>query len=67
MLALISKDVILENVLERIHLYEPDCWTVAVCEIRVISIKLMKRPGSTTYVLQPRSSLLEVKYQFDCK
>jgi hypothetical protein len=63
MLALISKDVSLQNNLERIHLYEIDCWMVAVCENRVISIKLMKRLRSTTYMLHPRSSLLEVLYQ----
>jgi hypothetical protein len=51
-LAFISKDVFLQNNLERIHLYELDCWMVAVCENWVISIKLMKRPGSTTYMLQ---------------
>jgi hypothetical protein len=31
--------------------YEPDCWMAKVCENRVISIKLMKRPGSMTYIL----------------
>jgi hypothetical protein len=36
----------------------------AVCENRVISIKVMKRLGSTTYMLQPRSSVLEVLYQY---
>jgi hypothetical protein len=43
----------LQNNLERIHLYEIDCCMVTVYENRVISIKLMKRPGSTTYMLHP--------------
>jgi hypothetical protein len=62
-IGLISKDVFLQNNLERIHLYEFDCWMVAVCENWVISIKLTKRPDNTTYMLHPRSSLLEVTYQ----
>jgi hypothetical protein len=45
------------------HIYELDYLMVAVYENRVISIKLMKRHGSTTYMLHPRSSLLEVLYQ----
>jgi hypothetical protein len=60
LLALISEDVFLQMNLERIPLYEPDYWMAAVCENRVISIMLMKRPGSTTYMLHPRSSRLEV-------
>jgi hypothetical protein len=52
-LALISKDVFLQNNLKRMHLYELDCWMIAVCENRVISIKLMKRQGSTNYMLHP--------------
>ena len=35
---------------------------VTVCEIRVISIKLMKRPGSTTHMLHPRGRLLAARY-----
>jgi hypothetical protein len=62
MLALISKDVFLHNNLERIHLYELDCWMVIIYENQVISIKLMKRPESTTYMLHLQSSLLEVMY-----
>jgi hypothetical protein len=53
LLALISKDAFLQNNLERIHLYELDCWMVTVCENQVTSIKLMKRPESTTYMLHP--------------
>jgi hypothetical protein len=52
-LALISKIVFLQNNLERIHLYEFDYWMVAVYENRVIPIKLMKRPRSTTHMLHP--------------
>jgi hypothetical protein len=63
MLALISKDVFLQNNLERIHLYELDYWMVTICENQVISIKLMKRPASTTYMLYPRGSLMEIMYQ----
>jgi hypothetical protein len=51
MLVLISKDAFLQNNLERIHLYELDYWMATICENRVISIKLMKRPGSMTYML----------------
>jgi hypothetical protein len=40
-MALISKDVILQNVLERIHLYEFDRCMVAIQEIWVISKKLI--------------------------
>jgi hypothetical protein len=60
----ISKDVFVQNNLERIHLYKLDCWMVTVCENRVIFIKLMKRAGSMTYMLHPRSSVLEVLYQY---
>jgi hypothetical protein len=63
LLALISKDIFLQNILEIIQLYELDCWMVTACENWVISIKLMKRLGSTTYMLHPQSSLLEVSYQ----
>jgi hypothetical protein len=63
MLALISKDVSLQNNIERIYLYDIDCWMVAVCENRVISIKLMKRSKSMSYMLHPRNSLLEILYQ----
>jgi hypothetical protein len=52
-LALISKYVFLQNNLERIRLYEFDCWMVVVYENRVISIKLMKILGNTTYMLHP--------------
>jgi hypothetical protein len=62
-LALSSKVVFLQNNLKRINLYELDCWMVAVCENRVISIKLIKRPRSTTYMLHPQGSLLEVMNQ----
>jgi hypothetical protein len=63
MLALISKDVFMQNNLEIIHLYELECWMIAVCENWVISIKFMKRSRSMTYMLHPRSSLLEISYQ----
>jgi hypothetical protein len=53
LLALISKNVFLQNNLKRIYLYELDCWMVTVCENWVISIKLMKRPTSMTYMLHP--------------
>ena len=44
---------------------EPDFWKVTVCETWVISIKLMKRPGTTTNILHQRGSLLEVKYKLE--
>jgi hypothetical protein len=53
LLSLIRKDVFLQNNLERIHLYELDCWMVTDCENQVISIKLIKRPESMTYMLHP--------------
>jgi hypothetical protein len=53
MLPLISKDIFLQNNLERIHISEIDYWMIAVYENRVISIKLMKRLRSTTYMFHP--------------
>jgi hypothetical protein len=64
MLTLITKNIFMQNNLERIHIYELDCWMVVDCENRAISIKLMKRPESTNYMLHLRSSLLEVTYQY---
>jgi hypothetical protein len=58
-----SLDVTILSNLERTHLYEVDCWMVAVYENQVISIKPMKGPRSMSYMLHPRSSLLEVTCQ----
>src|SRR5438132_4621504 len=59
---MLSKDVVLQSIFERTHLYEPRLLNVAVYETWVISSKLMKRPGSTTHMLHPRGRLLAARY-----
>jgi hypothetical protein len=38
---------------------------VTLCENRVISIKLIKKLESPTYMFHPQNSLLEVTYQYE--
>ena len=62
LLSWLSKDAVLQSILERNTHIWTGLFNVVVYETWVISSKLMKRPGSMTHMLHPRSRLLAAMY-----